>query len=105
MMVKQVDQYLTKGLKIMTNKRNSIRAAHTAILLLLYAWNSRPILGTNLSCSLVAVGHKFAFPTNYSRNKHWKLTSSPNSMESYSQDLAMHLSTLCEVAHLLVQEQ
>ncbi len=102
-MVKPVNQYLTKGLKIMTNKLNSVRVAHKAILLLLYAWNSCPIPGTNIR-SLVAVGHKFASPINYLTNKHWELTSSPNSVKSYSRDLATHLAALREVAHLLVKE-
>jgi hypothetical protein len=100
MMVKRVNRYLMKRLKIMTNKHDSVHVAHKAILLLLYAWNSCPIPGTNKSCSLVAVGRKFAFPIDYSANKHWELTSSPNSMESYSWDLATCLATLCEVAHL-----
>jgi hypothetical protein len=77
MMVKCVNRYLTKGLKIMTNERNSIHIAHKAILLLLYAWNSCPIPGTNISCSLVAVGCEFVFPNDYSTNKHWEFTSSP----------------------------
>jgi hypothetical protein len=71
MMVKWVNRYFTKGLKIMTIKCDSVRVAHEAILvLLLYAWDLCPIPGTNLSCSLVAVGHKFAFPIDYSINKH-----------------------------------
>jgi hypothetical protein len=49
-----------------------------------------------------AVGHEFAFPIDYSTNKHWELTSSPTSVESYSRDLATRLSALREVAHLLV---
>ncbi len=48
---------LTKGLKIMTNERNSVCDALEAILLLLYAWNSYPIPGTDISRSLVAAGH------------------------------------------------
>jgi hypothetical protein len=68
-------------------------------------WNSCPIPGTNISCSLVPVGCKFAFPIDYSTNKHWELTSFPNGMDSYSRDLATHLAALCEVANLLVQEQ
>jgi hypothetical protein len=103
MMVKRVNQYLTKGLKIMTNKRDSVCIAHGAIVLLLYAWKSCPILGTNISYSLVAVGCKFFFPSNYLMNKHWELTSSPNSMESYSQDLAT-FTALCVVTHILDQE-
>jgi hypothetical protein len=104
MIVKQVNQYLMKGLKIMTNKCNSVHVALEAILLLLYAWNSCPISGTDISCSLIAVGREFAFPINCSTNKHWELTSSPTSVESYSRDLATHLSVLHEVVQLLVQE-
>ena len=37
MLVERVNRYLIKGLKIMTNKRDSVRVAVEAILLLLYA--------------------------------------------------------------------
>ena len=104
MIVERVNRYLTKGLKIMTNERDSVRIALEAILLLLYAWNSCPIPGTDISRSLVAVGREFAFPIDYSTNKHWELTSSPTSVESYSRDLATRLSALREVTHLLVNE-
>jgi hypothetical protein len=70
MIVERVNRYLTKGLKIMTNERGSVCIALEAILLLLYAWNSCPIPGTDISRSLVAVGCEFAFPINYSTNKH-----------------------------------
>ena len=56
MLVKQVSRYLNKGLKIMCSERNSVRVAEEAILLLLYAWNSCLVLGTNISCSFAAVG-------------------------------------------------
>jgi hypothetical protein len=84
MMVKLANWYLTKGLKIMTNERDSICIAFEAIQLMLYAWSSCPIPGTDISCSLVAVGHGFAFPIDYSTNENWELTSSPTSIESYS---------------------
>jgi hypothetical protein len=70
MMVEHVNRYLTKGLKIMTNECDSGCVALEAILLLLYAWNSCPIPGTDISWSLVAVGREFAFPIDYSTNKH-----------------------------------
>jgi hypothetical protein len=88
----------------MTIGRSSVRIALVAILLLLYAWNSCPIPGTDISRSLVSIGHEFSFPINYSTNKHWELASSPSSVESYSKDLAIYLSALREVAQLLVQE-
>ena len=89
----------------MCNKRDSVRVALEAILLLLYAWNSCPVPGTDISRSLVAVGREFAFLINFSSGKHWELTSLPSTVVLYSKELAMCLSTCRQVAKLLVQEQ
>ncbi len=61
MLVECVNCYLNKGLKIMTNKRDLVRVAMEAILLLLYAWNSTPIPGTDLSQCFAALGREFQF--------------------------------------------
>jgi hypothetical protein len=61
MLVKQLCRYFNIRLCIMTNECNMVRVALEALLLLLYAWNSYPIPGTDISCSLVAIGHEFAF--------------------------------------------
>jgi hypothetical protein len=76
-----------------------------AILLLLYAWNSAPIPGTDISRCFVALGREFQFPIDFSADKHLALTSTPASVTSYSRDLATRLSALREVATLLVDEQ
>jgi hypothetical protein len=88
----------------MTNERGSIQVALEAILLLIYAWNSCPIPGTDISRSLVAVGCKFAFPIDYLAGKHWELVSSPSTVTTYSKDLAMRLTACCAIAELLVKE-
>jgi hypothetical protein len=105
MLVKRVNRYLTKGLKIMCNERDLVRIANEAILLLLYAWNSCPIPGMDISRSLVTVGREFAFPIDYSSGKHWELTSSPSTIITYSKELTTRLSACRKVAELLVQEQ
>jgi hypothetical protein len=105
MLVKQVNWYLNKGLKIMTNERDSVRVAMEAILLLLYAWNSTPIPGMDLSRYFVTLGREFQFPINFSANKHFKLTSTPSTIALYSRELATRLSALQKVASLLVKEQ
>jgi hypothetical protein len=61
MLVEHLCQYFNKGLTIMCNERATICVALECLLLLLYAWNSYPLLGTDISRSLVAVGCKFAF--------------------------------------------
>jgi hypothetical protein len=78
MLVEQINCYLYKGLQIMCNERDLVR-----VLLLLWAWNSCPVPGTDISCSLVAVGHEFAFPIDFLGGKHWELTSTPNTVISY----------------------
>ena len=105
MLVERVNRYLNKGLKIMCNERESIRIAPEAILLLLYAWNSCPVAGTDLSRSFVAMGRIFQFPIDFSDRKHHQLTSTPDSVTSYSKNLAMNLKASREVATLLLQEQ
>jgi hypothetical protein len=57
---------LIEHVNIMTNKRDSIQIPLEAILLLIYAWNSCPVLGTDISRSLVAVRHEFSFPIDFS---------------------------------------
>jgi hypothetical protein len=105
MLVERINRYLNKGLRVMCNKRDSVRVALEAILLLLYAWNSCPVPGTDISRSLVAVGREFAFPIDFSSGKHWELTSTASTVVSYSKELAHRLSACREVAELLVEEQ
>jgi hypothetical protein len=89
MLVERVYGYINKCLKIMTNDRELIQVALEAILLLIYAWNSCSIPGTDISRSLVAVGCEFAFPIDYLAGKHWELVSSPSTVRTYSKNLAM----------------
>ncbi len=76
----------------MCNKRDTVQVALESLLLLLYAWNSSPVPGTDISRSLVAVGWEFAFLIDYSSEKHWQLTSSPATVKLYSKQSAVHLS-------------
>jgi hypothetical protein len=105
MLVEHVNQYLNQGLRIMCNERDSNQVALDKILLLIYAWNSCPVPGTNISCSMVAVGREFAFPINFSSGKHTELYSALGTVESYSKELATRLDACRKAAMLLVKEQ
>ena len=71
MLMERVNRYLNKGLRVMTNERNSVRVASEAILLLLYGWNAAPIPGTDIPRSLVVTGRVFSFPIDFSTsNSH-----------------------------------
>jgi hypothetical protein len=105
MLVERPCRYFNKGLTIMCNEWDTVHVALESLLLLLYAWNSCLVPGTAISRSLVAVGREFAFPIVFSSSKHWQLTSSPATVDTYSKQLAMRLSACHEVAELLVREQ
>jgi hypothetical protein len=105
MIIKLLCQYFNKGLQIMTTKGDTVCVALEALLLLLYAWNSCPVPGTDILRSLVAVGREFAFLIDYSCSKYWELTSSPATVEMYSKQLAECLGACHDIALLLVQEQ
>jgi hypothetical protein len=104
MIVKRLNRYLNAGLHIMTNKRDYTCIALKAILLLLYAWNSCLVPGTYISRSMVAIGHEFAFPIDFSTRKHAELYSMPGTVESYSWEFAICLSSCHEIADLQVWE-
>ncbi len=89
----------------MCNEQDTVRVALESLLLLLYAWNSRLVPGTDISRSLVVVGQEFAFPIDISSSKHWQLTSSLATVDTYSKQLAMQLRACRKVAELLVREQ
>ena len=88
----------------MTNERGSVRVALEAILLLLYAWNSAPIPGTDLSRSLVAVGREFLFPIDISAANHLELIFSPESVQSYARTQAELLDASRDIARILLEE-
>ena len=104
-MVKCINCYLNKGLKIMANEHGTVQITMEAIILLLYTWNSAPIPGTNLSRCFIALGQEFQFLIDFSTNKYWELTSTPASVQSYAHDLATHLIASRKIAKNIVKEQ
>ena len=104
MIVERLNRYLNKGLTVLSNERDSVRIAQEAILLLIYAWNSAPIPGTDLSRSLVAIGREFSFPIDFSSAKHLELTSSASTIKSFAHDQATLLKASRLIAQVLIDE-
>ena len=100
MLVERLCRYFNKGHAIMWSEWDTVHVALECLLLLLYAWNSCPVHGTNISHSYVVVGWEFAFLIDFFSGKHWQLTSSPATMESYSKDLATRLSVCCKITDI-----
>jgi len=104
MLVERINKYLNNSLKVLCSERGSVRISQEGILLALYAWNSCPMPGTDISRSFCAVGREFAFPIDYSKDKHLQLTSTPADVTSYSKTLAKQLEAGTELAKILIEE-
>jgi hypothetical protein len=104
MIVEHLNRYLNKGLKVMTNERNSVRISTEAILLLIYAWNAACVPGIDIPRSLVVTGRVFSFPIDFSTSKHLDLTSTPEAVQSYAKDQATLLAASRDIARVLLDE-
>ena len=56
MIVERINRYLNSCLTIFCNERGTNRVALEGILMSLYAWNSAPVIGTDISRSMLVVG-------------------------------------------------
>ena len=70
--------------------------------MLLYAWNSGPIIGTDISRSLLVVGRKFSFPIDFCADKHHMLTSNPSRVSAFASEQAKLLACGRFVARTLI---
>ena len=70
MIAERVNRFLNSGMKNLCQDQGSTMIGCKTILLLIYAWNSAPVMGTDLSRSLLTVGREFRFPIDISTNKH-----------------------------------
>ena len=78
MIVECICRFLNSCLTVFCNERGNNRVALEGILMSLYAWNSTPVVGTDISCSLLVTGRGFKFPIDSSIEQHQILTSNPH---------------------------
>ena len=71
----------------------------------LYAWNSAPVVGTDISQSLLVTGREFSFPIDFLHEQHQMLTSTPLKVTSFAVEHASLLECGQKLAKELVQVQ
>ena len=103
MMVERVNRFLNASLVIFCNERGTIKVSESGILLALYAWNSAPVVGTDISRSLVVVGREFHFPIDFSAEQHHMLTSTPAKLKSFAGEQAQNLKACRLICETLIK--
>jgi hypothetical protein len=96
--------FTNKSLSLFCNERDSIRVAAKGLQLCKYAWNLAPVVGTDISRSLIWVGWEFKFPIEYTANPHVNLPFESSSTISFAQVQQTVLSQSREIFHILIHK-
>ncbi len=102
--VERFNRFLNSALIIFCSDRDSMRVFIEGALTAMYAWNSAPVAGTDLSRSLLVTGREFKFPIDFQNRRHITTTSSESDITSFA-DVTLELMAKCrEVFKTLIDE-
>ena len=104
MIVECINRFLNSCLTIFCNDRGTTKVAQEGIFMSLCAWNSTPVITTDISRSKVVVGRKFKFTIDYSIESHHTLTSNPKKVASYAGEQAALLAAGREIAREIIHQ-
>ena len=102
MIVERICQFLNSCLPVLFNESGNNRVALEGILMSLYAWNSDPVVGTDISRSILVTGWKFNFPIDFLTEQHQILTSNPLKVSTFAVEQACLLEFWRAIARELI---
>jgi hypothetical protein len=103
-LVERFNRYLNAGLRVFNNDRATNRVFLEGTQTLTYAWNSCPVLGTDLSRSLLTVGREFHFPIDFEANRRASFDISDEEKKLFAENLTDLLLKSREIYMLLITE-
>jgi hypothetical protein len=102
--VERFNRFLNAGLRVFNNDRDSNRVFVEGSETLAYAWNSYPVLGTDLCRSLLVTGREYKFPIDFVSQRQVNFDATDNDKKSFAQDLTNLLTKCREIYTLLISE-
>jgi HKD family nuclease len=103
-LVERFNRFLNAGLRVFNNDRETNRVFVEGAYTLTYAWNSCPVIGTDLSRSLLTVGREFHFPIDFEANRDVSYHTSSNEKKRFASNLTDLLLKSREIYVLLISE-
>ena len=97
-------KYVNKSLQVIHNALGTNRSTTQSLSLTIYAYNSAPVTGTDISRSLVCTGREFHFPIDYEKNDFTNLISNINSVENFAKEQQKILICSREIFKVLITE-
>jgi hypothetical protein len=89
---------------VFNNDRKTNRVFLEGSQTLTYAWNSCPVLGTDLSRSLLTVGQEFRFPIDFEADSRVSFETSDKEKKLFTDNLTDLLQKSREIYLLLIAE-
>jgi hypothetical protein len=103
-LVERFNRYLNSGLRVFNGDHETNRVFLEGSQMLTYAWNSCPVLGTDLSRSLLKVGREFHFPIDFEANLRVSFEATDNDKKLFAENLTDLLVKSREIYVLLITE-
>jgi hypothetical protein len=103
-LVERFNCYLNSGLRVFNNDRGTNRVFLEGSHTLTYAWSSCPVLGTDLSQSLLIVGREFRFPIDFEADRRVSFETSDKEKKLFADNLTDLLRKSREIYLLLIAE-
>jgi hypothetical protein len=104
-LVERFNRYLNSGLRDFNGDHETNRVFLEGSQMLTYAWNSPcPVLGTDLSRSLLTVGREFHFPIDFDANHRVSFEATDNDKKLFAENLTDLLVKSREIYVLLITE-
>ena len=102
MIVERICRFLNYCLTVFWNERDNNLVALEGILMPMYEWNSAPVVGTDISRSLLVTGREFKFTIDISIEQHQILNSNPLKVSTFVVKQAHILECGRAIAHELI---
>lgn len=103
-MVERFNRFLNSSLTAFNSDRKTNRVFLEGAMMSIYAWNSAPVSGTDLSRSLLVLGREFHFPIDFTSRQHITFLVSPSAVKSYAEEMLGLLEKCQEVYKILIHE-
>jgi hypothetical protein len=104
MLVERFNKFLNAGLRVFNNDRDTNKVFVEGAETLTYAWNFCPVLGTDLSRSLLTVGREYHFPIDFAASRKITFESSAAETKSFADGLSELLTKSREIYTILISE-
>eukprot|EP00957_Ditylum_brightwellii_P201133 15324196-Ditylum_brightwellii.AAC.1 len=104
-MVERFNVFLNSSLTAFTNDRQTNRSFVDGAHLSVYAWNLAPVVGTDISRSLLVVGREYSFPIDYTSRSELSFNVTPSDAMSYANEMLNLLHKCRFIFKMLISEQ